>query len=485
MQMLDYDSLLALSSCNRRLRGDAESRFALATQKQFSIASRLLAPDGAVQSPGLLQYHSNLHIWGPWKTLKRVPYIVLRNTVNLDIRCPLGFAKGLEEVLASTSRLRKLYIFGRITKNSTAVRLFRALGERERVEGASGLRTLHLEKETFGKEATYALSTYLASATSLEELTLYYCNFKKSYLQNLADGIVENRTIKSLSLNGSNLGLHSEVALSKILRGCPTLIDLNLCGTTFGSGDQHGKFATLTAAIMDDNCNLKFLNVVDNMIDSNGAIALAPTISKLHELETHCNKIWNAGIIAFGAAIKASKTITKIALSNNHGVAHEIEAFSLDLTVNKSLQVIELYGCKIGTPGLLHLKAALVGKSELRELHLFGNNIDDVGCQHVAEILASCPSLKVLHLGQNRIGNAGIRTIAAALSQARNLHKLVLYRNEPVDDPSAAALFTAVHGHPNLSRIIISSRNNNGFQIGELTTPILETLKPGLALILG
>jgi hypothetical protein len=143
MRMLDFKSICALAKCNRRLKSDAESRFALATQDRYSIASHNLAPDKVIQAPGLLQYHPQICVWGPWKTLRRLPDAVIANMMHLDIRNHFVDARGLEEVLSSARRLRKLVLYEPL-KSRIAVRLFRALVERERVDGASGLQTLRL-----------------------------------------------------------------------------------------------------------------------------------------------------------------------------------------------------------------------------------------------------------------------------------------------------------------------------------------------------
>jgi Ran GTPase-activating protein (RanGAP) involved in mRNA processing and transport len=479
MQMLDLKSICALARCNKSLNSDAQSRFALATQDRFSIASHqesAARPDAAFSAPGLLQYHPEIRICGPWKTLKRIPGAIMRGMVHLDVHSPIGLAKGLEEVFASMSRLRELSI-SHVVKSGTTVRLFRALGERERVDGAQGLQTLYVGQTIFGKEATDQFSAYLADAGSLETLTLHNCSFKRDYLQSLVNGLVQNRTITVFELDGCSLGLNSEVALSKILRGCPTLTALDLSYTHFGN--LSGQLEALADAILDGNCNLKSLSANGNSFCRHGARAIAPTISKLQKLEISNNSIWDDDIRAIGEAIGSSKTITNLSINNNYGLAFAIESFSAGIASNKSLQILEIFHCHIGAAGLQHLSAALVGKKELRELYLYDNSIVDDGCQYVAEILVGCPSLEVLQLSVNQFGSAGVRTLATALSRATSLQKLVMYGIGYVDDPSAAALFEAAHGHPSLSRIAVAEDDWN-FQIGELATAKLENLRPGL-----
>jgi Ran GTPase-activating protein (RanGAP) involved in mRNA processing and transport len=452
----------------------------LATQGKIVVASHLsslVAHDNATNAPGLLQYHPNIHVWGPWKTLKRIPDAMMRNMVHLHIHNRLGLAKSLEKVFTSTSRLRELFISHGSIKSTTAVRLFRALGERERVAGAQGLQTLYVELSKFGKKTADQLSAYLANASSLEHLTLCDCTFKMDTLQSLADGLVQNRTITVLDLDGTNLGLRPEIALSKILRGCPTLTTLDLSDTFYGR-ETPSHSAELADAILSGNCNLKSLSVERNWIGSEGASELAPAISKLQNLKVSNNNIGIDGIRAIGEAVKTSKTITNLSINNNYGIAYVIESFSAGIASNKSLQILELFGCKIGTAGLRQLSAVLVGKVAMRELYLYNNCIDDAGCQYVVEILVGCSALEVLELGWNKIGSAGVRTLVAALPQAKHLQKLMLCGNGAVDDPSTAALFEAVHGHPSLSYIAIYASDSN-FHIGELATPVLEALKPG------
>jgi Ran GTPase-activating protein (RanGAP) involved in mRNA processing and transport len=327
------------------------------------------------------------------------------------------------------------------------------------------------------------LASYIMDARSLRELRFFRCTFTDDTLENLATGLVENKSIRTLNLISSKLGLHPEVALSKILHGCPKLTRLTLSSTRFRTTDGHLEAIVdaIVDAIADDKCNLRSLNISGNHWKiANGSIALTSMMSKLSKLTmTNCD-ISKDGIRAIGEAIGVSKTITHINLGYNGKFADEIEAFSMGLALNKSLRVLALKGCNIDMNGLLHLKGALVGKSALCELELSFNRVGDSGCQHVADILAGCPSLEILQLGWNKIGSAGVRTIAAALPLAKKLQQLMLYHvGRVVDDSSTASLFAAADGHPNLSRLCIAVRYD-GFHIGELAKPMLERLKPGL-----
>jgi Ran GTPase-activating protein (RanGAP) involved in mRNA processing and transport len=431
-------------------------------------------------APGLLQYHPDLHLWGSLGALKRIPYLVLHGATNIEIRAlhtSDACVEGIDEILKHSNRLQKLTLSNGVINGDNAARLFGALSTRESSSKASGLRSLRFQGKYLDIEIMSELSAYLANTSSLEELVLSSCTFKQGSLNGLATGMIKNRSVKTLNLSRSELNYDAEVALSKILRGCPTLRTLNLSTCSQLSWRQ---LETITNAILDSNCNLQELDI-GNIGLNDGVGALAPAIAKLQKLDVCNNTVWCAGINALGKAIGASNTITDINLSNNRGLDSEVELkkFSLNITSNKSLQVLDLSGCRIGTPGLQHLKGALVGKTALRELHLYENCINDAGCQYVAEILVGCPALEVLHLGWNSIGSAGVRTLAAALPQARNLQQFIIDWCWVVDDASTAALFSAIHDHPSLTKVDITA-SECGFLIGELAKPKLEALKPGL-----
>jgi Leucine-rich repeat (LRR) protein len=461
MRMLDFKSICALARCNRRLKGDAKSRFALATQGIFIIKEI----SQASQSAGLLRYHPNVHILGPWDMFKWFPDAIIHNMVSYSVIPPINFSKDadLEEILLSARRLRKLsFSLTYISISAeTATRLFKVLIERERVDGVCGLQMLHIDCKLFNRVAIDALVLYVTNSTSLETLTAGYCNFnyRDDFLDKLADGLVKNKNIRSLNLCNCNLGKNPEVALSKILRGCPNLSNLNLVGTEFGSRDG-GQLAVIAAAIMDDNCKLQSLNIASNQLIYTSGSALTPIMSKISSLNAvFCTNYRINCLRDFGRAIGASKTLTRINFAHNK-IDTEIEAFSAGLALNKSLQVLSLDTCSIGTAELLILKNALVGKSELCELDLSSNSIDDAGCQYVAEILASCPSLQVLELGGNNISSDGVRTIAAAFPFTRSLQKFTIFSLRVViDDASVSALFDAAHDHPSLTFIYASSRS--------------------------
>jgi Ran GTPase-activating protein (RanGAP) involved in mRNA processing and transport len=483
MQMLDLKSICALAKCNRSLKKDAESRFALATQCTFRVETHMLGSGKANHQVGLLQYHPDINVMGSCETFNEVPDTLIHNLARLGISIPYGHAPGLEEKLTSARRLQQLTLScAEVSDNNNIVTyLFRTLKEREKIDGTTGLRTMTIISKIFGEEDTNELVIYLADASKLVKLTLMCCTFKKESLQILANGIVKSRSIDTLNLGASALGQDAELALSKILRGCPSLTSLNLSDTRGGSYNQYYQLEALASAVMDENCNLQSLNIAHNDLIGNAAIAFAPMISKLRTLNLSNNEISNTGIRAIGDALKISKTITDINLSNNLWTAvgmEDILVFLSNLAANKSLQRLGLYGCAIGTAEfLLHLKTALLGKVELRELNLGDNFIDDGDCQHVAEIMTGCHSLEILDLWNNKIGGVGMIAIAAALPQAKNLQQLDLEWNGVVDDASATVLFKAIQDHPRLTRVSIAE-DEYGFHIGDLARPVLASLKP-------
>jgi Ran GTPase-activating protein (RanGAP) involved in mRNA processing and transport len=481
MQMLDLKSICALAKCNRSLKKDAGSRFALATQGPFRVETLTLRPERASHQIGLLQYHPDIHIVGSWNSLDRIPAVLIHITAHLDIDMPLFDAPEFEETFISAKRLQYLTISYGDIRNKMMVRLFRMLRKRETMNGISGLRTMTIISKIFGEDDTIEeLVSYIVNASQLVKLSLVGCTFEKEALHILANGIVKSGRIKTLNLDDSNLGHDAELALSKILHSCPSLTSLSLSEARFRGKNKYHRFEAIASAVMDMDCNLQSLNVSDFYITSN---ALVPMISKLHTLDVSNNRILDIGIRAIGDALKISKTITDINLGNNLWTAvgmEDILVFLSNLAANKSLQRLGLYGCDIGEAEfLIHLKAALVGKAELRKLDLGDNSIDDDGCQHVAEILTKCPYLEILDLNVNSIGSIGMRTIAAALPHAKNLQQLDLDWNirVGVDDASSAVLFAAIHDHPSLAKVIIY-KSEYGFNIEELAMQVLERLTP-------
>jgi hypothetical protein len=479
--MLDFKSICALARCNRRLKGDAASRFALATQGPYFLTSYNESRDRAANTPWLLQYHPDVHITVSWNVLKKIPKLVSRNVTKLEIAAYLGETDEdeIEEILDSTGRLQELALLNLELSSSTAKCLLNALRLQECMDGIR-LRSLRLNNcSKSGNMVIVHLSRYIAFASSLEKLTFFSFDFRGSF-HIFANEVTKNRSISSLDLRGSRFDDEFEVSMSKILRGCPSLLSLNISSIRILS--RSLQIEQITDAIMDDNCNLQSLYVTKHTRPLNlpyGLELFAPVIAKLRKLELHFSITSNDDLRAIGDAIGASKTITHIGLTSNDMTWDKMELFSLGVAANKSLEVLDLFGCKIGSEGLRHVKEALVGKMEIRELNLYNNNIDDNGCQYLAEILLRCPSLEILHLAGNMIGSEGIKAIASVLSSAKHLQQLRLNGNGVVDDTSSAALFEAAYGHPSLVNIVIA-KGVGRFQIGELATPMLKRLKPDL-----
>jgi hypothetical protein len=473
--MLDFKSICALARCNRRLKGDAASRFALATQDRLVVTIHF-------SELGLIQYHPDIYIKGQWKDLEKFPALLSRCAANLEIIGLFDNVEKIEQIFGySKSKIRELTLSNGVIRSKIAIRLFKALHERERSNEAPGLRALYFHKESLSNRVLDALAIYIADTRSLEELTFYNSTFKLSEIKSLEDGLLKNRSITSLEFTGPAFHRNFEVAMSRVLRGCPTLLLFSLRTSYKQYGDWN--LETIADAIMDNNCNLQWLCINNRTLSNKELVALSSSITKLHGLRACFGEISGEDLQVLGHAIGASKTITCISLSyaNRSEIGTE---FLLNMTANKSLQVIDLLGCGIGTQGLFHLKEAVIGKTELREINLTCNNVDDSGCRYIAEIIAECPSLEILHLDWNGIKSTGIRAIAAALLLSKSLQKLYLRGTRLIDDASASVLFTAVKDHPSLLHIILSMQDNR-FHIGELATPVLESLKAGVVKIEG
>ena len=95
----------------------------------------------------------------------------------------------------------------------------------------------------------------------------------------------------------------------------------------------------------------------------------------------------------------------------------------------------------------------------LEILNLYGNRLGEAGASVLADALPQAVSLRVLDLSNNDIGDAGVHALAAALPRCLRLEAVVLHHNG-IKDAGAQELACAVEQCASLRRIEFVDTND-------------------------
>jgi Ran GTPase-activating protein (RanGAP) involved in mRNA processing and transport len=208
----------------------------------------------------------------------------------------------------------------------------------------------------------------------------------------LAEGLVNNKTLKTLQLSYTNIGNEGIIALSKIKGLFSRLNVLSLLGNKIG----YTGIRAFTKALIRD----KFVKSID---DNERVVS---NIVQVFEDKGVTSKI-------------RKKHISEIA----EGIADRM-GFCI------SLKELDLSDNVIDEKSAMLIANAFVLMSPLTKLSLMMNPIEDNGLISIANTLHNLPNLEDLNLTDIHVGNKGVMELADIIPKHEKIKKLNLSEND-------------------------------------------------------
>ncbi|KAM9771953.1 NACHT, LRR and PYD domains-containing protein 12-like [Syngnathus typhle] len=266
-------------------------------------------------------------------------------------------------------------------------------------------RTSLLQRCNLSKKSCEVLASVLSSPCSLRALNLSWNDLGDDGLEALAAGLAEPQcALQVLWLWKCKLSKKSCEALASVLSLPCSLGQLDLgCNDLYDDGLE-----ALAAGLANPECTLQFLGLQLCYLSKTSCKALASVLSSscsLRELDLSGNDVRDDGLEVLAAG-----------LAKPHC----------------TLQVLELWGCKLSKKSCEALAFVLSSPGNLRELDLSNNDLGDDGVEALAAGLAKpqC-TLQVLGLEYCKLSNKSCKALANALrSNPSHLQKLKLWGND-------------------------------------------------------
>jgi len=202
-------------------------------------------------------------------------------------------------------------------------------------------------------------------------------------------------SVRKLDLSYNDLGPAGATRIAEVLR-----TDRGIATLDLGYNDICDAGVTAVAeALRDHNDSCTAVNLYGNRIKGPGVEALVEALGAercaVRELDISCNGM---GVGAAGAAHIAA------ALARGAG--------------RNRLEVLYVYGNRLGAEGAALLAGALRANSALRELDVSDNGVGAAGATELASALRANASLQKLNLGFNAIGPEGAAALEEAVREA-------------------------------------------------------------------
>lgn len=297
----------------------------------------------------------------------------------------------------------------------------------------------------------------LMKRSSLARLTLDLRECSDEGMRHIAELIEKTKTLKWVSLllnNVSELGawhLAEAVKLSQLDGFSIYATQLDLHDRCIGD-----KGTEYLARVLEHNTSLKSLCIGQSGVTNVGLGCILRTLSSteskslnISSLDLHSNLIDSDGaaaLAAFLVSTTAAVKLKRLILDENHHIGNEgAREIALALCHNSSLEMLSMRSCSIGSQGGARFATTLSKNRSLKKLDLRGNvDIGDSAVELLARGLKENGCLKKLDLSSCGVGDEGCAGLADALLANESLTHLKLHRND-ISDGGLIALSEALN----------------------------------------
>lgn len=255
----------------------------------------------------------------------------------------------------------------------------------------------------------------------------------KRSLQSFAAGLQPCKHLTYIDLSENALGAKGIRAVGDILSGQTRLQQLYLCNN--GLAADAGNL--ITQALVGTNgetgdavpTSLQTLHFHNNLLETAGAIALAPVVEnspRLRDFRFSSLRLGREGAVHISKALapRVSSTLLRLNLSDNSFAGVAAAALAESLRDAPFLETLIINDALLGDDGLTALCERLVeGAPKLEVLDVSANEITAEGAKGLARLLA-VGRLSDVRAEDNEFGNKGAARLAQGVAKSATLKKL-------------------------------------------------------------
>ncbi|XP_075048125.1 NACHT, LRR and PYD domains-containing protein 12-like [Mixophyes fleayi] len=314
------------------------------------------------------------------------------------------------------------------------------------ISNNQSLRTLDLYGNNLEGPHFCELGTALSSPTCrIEELRLRYNKLTDRSCTQLASGIRNNRSVRKLDLSNNKLG------------------------------GPH--FCDLGTALSSPTCWIEELLLSNNYLTDRSCNQLAPGISNnqsLRKLDLSRNNLDGPHFCELVTALSSPTCrIEELLLSNNYLTDRSCTQLAPGISNNQSLRKLDLSGNNLGGSHFCDLVTALSSPTcRIEELRLSYNDLTDRSCTQLAPGISNNQSLRTLNLSGNNLEGPHFCDLATALSSPTCRIEELLLSNNYLTDRSCNQLASDISNNQSLRKLDLSGNNLEGPHFCELVTAL-------------
>ena len=221
-------------------------------------------------------------------------------------------------------------------------------------------------------------------------------------------------------------------AFAKLFKCLSPLEKVELCN--FEIPSYPGKmyhFLSTTGIIYTPK--LQHLNLAENNIGPDGALAVAQSFKNTPTLQHLCmkrNNIGSGGVSALAKSFQHIPILQHLDLSYNDIGPSGASVLANSFQHTPALQHLDLSYNDIGPIGALALAKSFQHMPALQHLNLESNQIDSIGTSALAKSFQHTQALQHLDLSHNWIGSCGASALAQSFQHTPALQHLYLFQSD-------------------------------------------------------
>ena len=296
-----------------------------------------------------------------------------------------------------------------------------------------------------------AIERMLIMNRTLKVLNLSGCNVTDPVVKHILTALMKNISLVTLHIGSPKLSSSCAVSLFQQMTTHPTLSitvgEVNILGVGRVKMDR-GSLWCVIGDLIPENCveffralnnnGLKVtkLNVQDltDQTAEHFAVGLAESQSVQALKLKHCN-ISSAGAVSIFRSLEHNTSLEELDLSGNWQLAEgnsEAVGCAIErmLNVNRTLKVLNLYGCRLTNDVASHFANGLAQNHSLRKVILHSNNISSAGAVSIFRSLEHNTSLEELDLsGNSQLTESDSEAVGCAIERMLNVNRTLKVLN--------------------------------------------------------
>ena len=334
--------------------------------------------------------------------------------------------------------------------SENAVHIFRSLEHNTILEELDLSRNRQLADDD-GEAVGCAIEKMLNVNRTLKVLNLSGCNITDPIVEHILTGLTNNTSLVALNMRSPKLSVSCAVSLFQQMTTHPTLTitvgEVNVLGVGRVKMDSE----TIWCAIGDlipENC-VEFFRALNNSglkvpdwnvqhLTDQTAEHFAVRVAECQSVQAlklkHCN-ISSAGAVSIFRSLEHNTSLEELDLSGNSQLAKgdsEAVGCAIErmLNVNRTLKVLNLYGCGLTNELASYFANGLTQKHSVRQVILHSNNIGSTGAVSIFRSLEHNTSLEELDLsGNSQLAEGDNEAVGCAIERMLNVNRTLKVLN--------------------------------------------------------